>query len=638
MKHVLFILFYFLSAFIIAQDNYNVDLIPAKLKENADAVIRLDEKSFTILNPGKAIIKEHLSVTVFNERGEEKHGVFYIHYDKFTKINSLEGTLYDATGKVIQRLKKSNIKDVGIGAFEDEISDTRYQLAGFGKKSYPYPYTIEFISEEETKNMMFYPEWEPMSNEHTSVEKSTFSIIHSPSINFRFKEINIVNPGIIYKGEKEIQQTWTLENTSAYDNENYKPHYLHPEVITAPVEFEVEGYKGNFNTWSDFGKFYFQLNNNRGELPANIKTKVKELTDGETSTLKKIEKLYDFLQANTRYISIQLGIGGWQTREAKEVGTKGYGDCKALSNYMVALLKEAGINSYVALIHAGDDAPEIIEDFPHNQFNHVIACVPVSNDTVWLECTSQFESLGYQGDFTGNRMALLITPEGGKLVNTITYNPSDNLLSRNAKVTVDESGNAIASVVTDYKGIQQKRLNYVMHSYNSEKQKQWLQKSINISSFELKSFSFSEKKGRIPAITEKLELAITRKANVSGTRFFITPNLIPDFFSQPVIKGTRKSPLFLNPNEYNIQDIDTIRYQLPPNYEIESMPDPVKIQSPFGEYSLTITFADNNLIYCRKVIVKGGTYPAATYPDWSSFVKKVRKNDNLDVVFVKKKD
>ena len=77
---------------------------------------------------------------------------------------------------------------------------------------------------------------------------------------------------------------------------------------------------------------------------------------------------------------------------------------------------------------------------------------------------------------------------------------------------------------------------------------------------------------------------------------------------------------------------------MPPNYEIESMPDPVKIQSPFGEYSVTITFANNNLIYCRNVTLKGGTYPAATYPDWSSFVKKVKKNDNLDVVFVKKKD
>jgi len=193
------------------------------------------------------------------------------------------------------------------------------------------------------------------------------------------------------------------------------------------------------------------------------------LTDKLKDPKQKISVLYDYMQKNTHYISIQLGIGGWQPFDATYVATKRYGDCKALSNYMVALLKEAGIKGKTVDIRAGANAASINKDFPSFQFNHVIACVPLDKDTVWLECTSETLPAGYLSSFTANRYAVLVDENGGKLIHTPKYNYHDNQEIRKIDATINEEGNLSASVNTQYKAEQQDNLEQLINGLSKDK-------------------------------------------------------------------------------------------------------------------------------------------------------------------------
>jgi hypothetical protein len=433
-----------------------------------------------------------------------------------------------------------------------------------------------------------------------------------------------------------VVYTWQVSNLAARERIPFQPPLaeISPTVFTAPDEFEFEGYKGNMASWQSFGKWFSQLNAGRDKLPDATVAKLKALVAGAPDEVTRIQQLYQHLQANTRYVSIQLGIGGFQPFEASYVDSKGYGDCKALSNYMHAMLKAVGINSYYALVRAGGDEPDIQVDFPSNQFNHVILCVPLAQDSVWLECTSQTESWGYSGSFTGNRHALLIPPEGGRLVKTPVYRADANRQKRLAQVQLDAAGNARAEVETTYSGLQQDEVSQLIY-LGTDEQKKWLYQQVKIPSFSIEKFNFDRKKGRVPEVRERLALQISKCASsLSGKRLFLSPNLMNQMATIPPKVDNRSLEVV---RTYDYLDTDVIRYQLPAGtFQVEFLPQPQTIQSRFGEYSCSVKIEQQVITYPRSLKMNQGRFPAATYPELLDFYRRISKADKMQVVLATK--
>ncbi len=629
-KLVVFVLIV-LPAIAFSQ-SYNVLLIPDSLKKNANMVCRLDEKILEIKSPGRATVKEHHVLTILNDDAAA-YAQYETYYGRFNSINYVNCYLLDAFGKELKHIKKKDMADRAVDDHMSLMQDARVKSYDFYYKSYPF--TVDFEEEDDYDGILDFADWSPLLTTSASTQISRYTIIAPKDYEVRYKTLNCnVKPVISEKDNKKIY-VWEMQNIKAITLESYGPTFrqVAPYVMFAPSDFEAEGYKGNMSTWLNYGKFTNLLTKGRDVLPDNIKAKVHELTDNLKDDRQKVYVLYDFLQKNTRYISIQLGIGGWQPFDATYVATKRYGDCKALSNYMVALLKEAGITGRYVEIRAGEDAPPMIEDFPCSQFNHVIACVPMAKDTIWLECTSQSKSPGYMGTFTGDRKAILIAEDGGHVVNTPVYTAEQNLQYRFINAAIDADGNLDAQVNTRFTGLQQELVHDLINEISKEQRDKYLNRALNLPTYQVDKSNYEEEKGAIPVVKESLHVTSPSYASVTGKRLFIAPNLFNKTNTRYAADSVRKYDIVYD-DAY--RDIDSVSISVPVGYTTESMPQPIKIESKFGKYSCSTKVEGNKIIYYRFHEVSKNRFPASDYAELVKFQDQIYKADRAKIVLVKK--
>jgi len=612
--------------------DYTVSNIPPGLLKNANAVARWDETRFEVTDIDRAREIHRYAITILNERGDDE-AQFTEEYDKLHSIESVEGTLYDASGKKVKSLKKSDLGDYSGSGGENLIVDDRIKTHNFYCKLYPY--TVEYTVEIKYYYTMFFPRWVPVKGEHIAVQDSRIVLICPADYKFRYKAFNYTHEPAVQTEKSNTTYTWTLNNQPAIEDEYASPTWYEktPVVCLGPDQFGVEGYKGNMENWQDFGKFVYALKQGKDVLPDGIRQKVHELTDNVSDPHEKVRKLYEFMQANTHYISIQLGIGGWQPFDAKYVAEKKYGDCKALTNYMYSLLKEAGIGSYYTLVKAGSAGHYMMADFPSSQFNHVILCVPLKSDTVWLECTSQTLPAGYLSAFTSDRYVLLVDESGGKLVRTPKYKMTDNLQTRKTIASVDAEGNLSALITTRYQAEQMDELEGLVSNLSKEKLMKYLKSELDLPTYDVRKFDYQEAKSSMPNILENLDLVAPNYAQVSGKRLFLDPNIMNRWQRRLTADTGRKYDIVLY---YEYKDVDTTEISLPAGYQPESIPADVDIQTSFGHYRSSVKFQQDKLVYYRSLEKGSGRWPAKDYADMTKFYEQLYKSDHSRVVLVKK--
>lgn len=602
--------------------------LPDEMKKDADAVYRLDEGILTVLSPSEYTLKVHHVVTILNAEG-----AYHLHHrlatDKFYKVDDVAITVYNALGLPQRSYGKKDFETMA--AFDGFSLVTDDKVMKLYTPAPSYPCTVDVQYKIHATGYIELPNWYINYN-RTSTERFRYEVTVPAALDIRHRTLNMsITPKIETVGNQK-HYVWEEKDVNAkrLETDGFEAAQYLPQIEVAPNEFSYDGYKGSFRTWQDFGKWTYDLYEEKEPFVPQRAADIKNLVSNATSRDEKIGLLYQYLQQNMRYVSIQLGIGGFKPFAVKFVDEKKYGDCKALTNYMRYLLRAAGINAYPALINAGANKIPADPQFPSDPFNHVILCIPGEKDSTWLECTSTVSSVGELGTFTENKKALLLTENGGVLVNTPKSDYKKNRIITKNEVVIDERGGAVIHNKTETSGEATPFYKYVAQ-LNSDEQKEKLVKTLHYKSPDELLVSVPEDKtGAAFAVDRSYDKLYDFK---TGDKYFF-PLCINQLAIEHLEVAKRETTFLF---DYPFDKSDTTTYQLPSGFAPESLPATKELKTAYSIYKRTANYdkATNRLTIVSTLTLLHHAIPATAYSDIVQFFRSVATLEEENLVLIK---
>ncbi|MDM1552520.1 DUF3857 domain-containing protein [Empedobacter falsenii] len=629
MKQTLLFSTFLISSFSFAQ-NYAVDQIPADLIKDAYVVVRKNEEKIELLKVDELKYTEDVVVTVLSKAGDNYVGA-QANYDANTKIDLFEATLYDANGKEIKKFKTKDFGDQSYVTGGQMYTDDRIKYLNYTPTTYPY--TIHYKIVTTNKNTLWIPRWSPIRAANLSIEKSSYQFVNKTSSTIRLKEDNFKGFDIAKTGDNN-NLSYSLNNVLAFNEEDQMvgSQKIFPRAILASNQINIDGVKGNFDNWNDYGKWTFDnLIRSKLDFTPSQKSTFQNMVKDAKSDEEKVQILYKHLQNKVRYIGVQLGIGGLSPFPNSYVESKSYGDCKALSNYMIGMLDAVNIKSYHTILFAGNPI-DIDEQMMYQQGNHMIVYVPLNGKDIWLEATSQTAPYNYLGDFAGNRKVLIVDEKGGKIIPSQQFKTEDNQLFVNGNATLLADGTLNFNFSETSKGLIYE--NFARFNQLSEKDLDVRLKNrfsyLQGISFKKKEFNNDWKNA---VFTSNFEFSAPNYAKIQGNNIIL--NIIPVNKEETSVKKMKDRKF-----DFNIETgyVDEVFYTLtlPSGYKLPQKFEAITVKSAFGEYQLEINPKENNTFEIKRIYKQfSGTFSKEKYNEYVEFRRQISGYDNTKLLLEK---
>lgn len=586
-------------------------------------IIRYDKVlSVTSATEAKLVVTERIRVN--SENGADL-AIFTYSTDRYNVISSFSGKI-DAGGKTIKKLRQSDIETV---KFSDSFADDSY--VNYYRPVSTYPYEVEYNYTISMKNAIaVYPSFFPLFRANVSLHEASYEIDVPSGTEIQYRSSQ---EPLVENTPRQDVYKWIVKDIPAFRKEAGMPdaESFLPFVYVCPLEFSYLGYKGSQSSWKSVGRWLYDIFPQDSSLPDGLVAKIRESVADCNSDLEKLRALYNFLRDNTRYVSIQLGIGGFAPASPSEVFRTGYGDCKALSYYMKMMLAELGINSEYTIVDT--DSRTLRRGFSSiGQMDHAMLCVPMQNDTVWVECTNPRVPLGFRTSSIAGHQNVLIKEDGGELVRAAGY--PDSLRVSTDVMEVNLAGDGSARVKVNRTRVLDDAMPYV--EFNTLEKKtadRMLTSAFNChaDNVSLDSFkdNFMDYAGGdyVPEVHLGYSFTTGTLAKLAGDRIIVPVSVFKKGLSY---QRSKREYDYTGFSGEKIVEICT--FTVPEGFLIETVPENVNVNCQFADYSMIYEVKDNAVTVSFSFKMKPFHIKAEEYSSYREFVKDFNKSVATDIV------
>ncbi|HEY8188873.1 MAG TPA: DUF3857 and transglutaminase domain-containing protein [Pyrinomonadaceae bacterium] len=609
--------------------------------KKVSTVVLVDNSTITVGEDGQTTTVATYAIRILNREGRDE-AVAELGYETDSeKVKDFHAWLIRPSGPVKSYGKNETIDKADLNDVYDESRVRKIVASDDAEPGSVFGYQTV----TETRPYFYQSMWYFQGS--APVLSSKLTIVLPPGwqatgVTFNHAEVPVSASGTTY--------TWELRDLAPLEWEPASPELRNLAPRLAVKYFPAEGAKNPgvkaFESWKDVSRWYTNLTDSQAAPDERIVAKARELSAGATTELEKIRAIGRYVQ-NIQYISVQIGVGRWRPHAASEVMAKSYGDCKDKANLMRAMLRSLNIQAYPVLIFSGD-ATHVSESWVSpGQFNHCIIAIKVSDETkaptvithpalgrlLIFDATDDNTPLGDLPEDEQGSFALIAAGDSGSLTKMPETPPESNSVDRQIEASLSANGDLNATVRE--RALGQRAVDYRREFRNLSRPEYIKNVESRISKGATAAkVSKVEPTDRSTEGRFDLDLEFSAYAYaqlMQGRLLVFKPAVLSRRESVFLTEAVRRHPIVLDAHAFT----ETVHLKLPAGFLVDELPDPLKIEGPFGSYKTTYEVKDNELLFTRTLAQRAGTIPATQYQTVRNFFERIRAAESAPVVLAK---
>ena len=385
-------------------------------------------------------------------------------------------------------------------------------------------------------------------------------------------------------------------------------------------------------TWQEVGRWYAGLARGRYAITPDVEARLPEVFRGAATAEDSLRALHRWVAQDFRYVSLSLGIGGFQPRPPAEVLRDQYGDCKDKATLFVAVARRIGYRAWPVLLSSTGDARRELPT--PAQFDHMIAAVERPGGTLYLDLTADLTPFGALPPSEQGGFALLVMDDGA--VQEVTL-PLDSIAANRSEVRITgeltQDGVFNGAVSRSGTGSRQYALRQAFLRQYTPTERDRLVRAIANEVFEGSSGdSLTAFDGRDLRAEPRIRLVLRngRPTSSSGGMDIFTlpldnfaaPGLVQDLES----RGPRRYPIDAEEVFGAFESLAEVTVTLPEGWRAR-LPRNVTAASPFGTYRAEYAQQGRVLTVRRSMAGARGVLPPDRIGDLIAWLRELSRDD-----------
>lgn len=554
----------------------------------------------------------------------------------FQEINNIEAATFVPSDKGSKKLNVKEItteKENSKGVFYDDYLVKKFTFPGLQQGAIS---TLKY--QEIVKNPYMMPSF--IFGNYLPIQDAEFSVTFPSDVKVVFKKFGDFSNIVFSENKTKNKTTYTWKSTNTkeipYESKSLNIRYLAPSIQLLIENYTIDN--KTTEVLSDERKlfnYYASLVKNLNTTPDKEFVKlVDSLTVGKTD-VEKIKAVYYWVQDYVKYIAFEDGMGGFIPREANQVFTKRYGDCKDMASIITSMLKVASVKDvYLGWIGTRDIPYKYSENPSLSVDNHMIAVAKVNNQWVFLDATDDRIDYGLPTNhIQGKQCMIKINDTEYQIIDVPVVKAGIN--ARKDKTQIKIEGNQlVGSGFTSLDGLWKTEVKYYLSNYSDKQKQDYTEALFRLGNNKCKvgQVNISNLKEREKAVGFNYSFQIPEFIKKIDNELYFNPHIYTHLTAENLMTKSRKTDYV---NDYTWKEESEVEIEIPENHQVAYLPESSNFTNANFGYALSYEQKDKKIVLRQMTYINQLVLKKAEFEEWNKMVNKLTSAHNELIGFKK---